>query len=242
MRIWPAIDVLGGKCVRLSQGDFQSEKVYGSNPADMALRWETEGAEGLHVVDLDRATNGKAINRDAIAKIAREVNIDLQVVGGIRDEQTIQNYLSMGIKRVVLGTSTVKNFDWFERMTEKYPDHLVVTIDAKDQSIYTDGWQNDSGISALEHAARVAELPIAGIIYTDITACGMQSGVGLDVLRQLRANVSVPIIAAGGISSAEHVAELAAIEMDGCVIGKAIYEGKLTLTAAIAAASATHVH
>jgi len=242
MRIWTAIDVLGGKCFLLSQGDFQSEEVYGRNPADMALRWEAEGAEGLHVVDLDRATGGNSINREAIAKIAREVNIDLQVVGGIRDEQTIQDYLSMGIKRVALGTSTVKNFDWFQRMTEKYPDQLVVTIDVRDQSVFTDGWQNDSGISALEHATRVAELPIAGIIYTDITACGMQSGAGLDVLRQFRANISAPVIAAGGISSAENIAELAAIEMDGCVIGKAIYEGKLTLTAAIAAASAAHVH
>ena len=242
MRIWPAIDVRDGKCVRLSQGDFQREKVYGDNPADMACRWAAEGATGLHIVDLDRAVTGTAVNRDAIARIAREVDVELQVAGGIRDEQTIEDYLSLGIKRVVLGTSTIKNFQWFESMVARYPEYLLVTIDTKDETVFTDGWQTDSGVPAMKHAGRVSALPIAGIIYTDISTCGMQSGSNLDALKKLRAEVSVPVVAAGGVASSRDISLIAATGMDGCVIGKSLYEGKLTLTAAIAAASATHVH
>lgn len=242
MRIWPAIDVRDGKCVRLSQGDFQREKVYGNNPADMACRWVAEGATGLHVVDLDRSIRGEAINRDAIARIANEVKVELQVAGGIRNEKTIEDYLELGIKRIVLGTSTIKDFDWFEKMASKYPDHLVVTIDTKQGTIFTDGWQSDSGVSGYEHALRVAELPIAGLIYTDISACGMQTGFNLNELKRLRTGVNLPIIAAGGVNSVDHISSLADIGMDGCVIGKSLYEGKLTLTAAIAAAATSQVH
>lgn len=242
MRIWPAIDVREGKCVRLSQGDFQREKVYGNNPADMACRWVAEGATGLHVVDLDRATRGESVNRDSIARIAREVKVELQVAGGIRDEQTIVDYLELGIKRVVLGTSTVYDFDWFAKMANQYPDHLVVTIDTKNETIFTDGWSEDSGVVGIDHARRVSELPIAGLIYTDISSCGMQSGSNLAELRKLRAGVTLPVIAAGGVNSADDISLLAETGMDGCVIGKSLYEGKLTLTAAIAAASTSQVH
>ena len=166
----------------------------------------------------------------------------MQVAGGIRDEQTIVDYLELGIKRVVLGTSTVYDFDWFAKMANKYPDHLVVTIDTKNETIFTDGWSEDSGVVGIDHARRVSELPIAGLIYTDISSCGMQSGSNLAELRKLRAGVTLPVIAAGGVNSADDISLLAETGMDGCVIGKSLYEGKLTLTAAIAAASTSQVH
>ena len=242
MRIWPAIDVRNGKCVRLSQGDFESEKVYGNDPADMACRWESEGATGLHVVDLDRAILGKSNNLEAIARLANEVAVEIQAGGGIRDEATIEEILSLGVKRIVLGTRSITDFDWFSSMAAKYPETLVVTIDSIEGSIYTDGWRKNTNIAVLDHLTRVSALPLAGVIMTDISSCGMQSGLNLDSLKQLRAESQLPMIAAGGVANVDDIARLASVGMDGCVIGKALYEGNLTLTAAIAAATATHVH
>ncbi len=242
MQIWPAIDVRGGKCVRLSQGDFHREKVYGNNPADMACRWVAEGATALHVIDLDRAIHGTDVNRDAIARIACEINVDLQVGGGIRDQQAIEDYLSLGIKRIVIGTQAIQDPDWFVRMTETYPDHLLATFDCKNGQAYIDGWKNRSNVSVLEHAKSLSACSIAGMIFTDISKCGMQSGPNVELLASLRSGISIPIIAAGGVTTTDDITTLATLGIEGCVVGKSLYEGRLTLPQALAAAAETHVH
>lgn len=239
MEVWPAIDLRGGNCVRLLQGDYSRETVFGHDPAAMARRWVTAGARHLHLVDLDGARDGHSVNRDAIAAIVAAVDIPCELGGGIRDEQTIRQMLELGLARLVIGTKALKDPAWFRDMCRKFPGRLAVGIDARDGRVATDGWLATSEVSATELAREISREPIAAIIYTDIARDGMMAGPNFAAMDEMNRAVEVPVVASGGVTEADDVRRLAELGLSGCIIGRTLYEGKLTLSAALAAAGAT---
>lgn len=238
MQIWPAIDLRGGKCVRLAQGDYSRETVFGDDPAAMAQHWVEKGAERLHLVDLDGARSGRPLNLSGVRQILSAVSIPCQLGGGIRGEATIAELLSLGVSRLVVGTAALKQPDWFRRMARRFPNKLALGIDARDGMVATDGWLATSSMPAVSLAEQFSSEPIAAIIYTDISRDGMLTGPNLAAMRQMQQSVPVPVIASGGVASADDVARLAEIPMAGAIVGRALYEGSLTLADALAAAGA----
>ena len=236
MRIWPAIDLRGGKCVRLRQGDYQRETVYGDDPAAMARQWIGQGARCLHLVDLDGARDGSTANFEAVRQIVTAVDVPCELGGGIRDSGTIGRYLQLGLSRLVVGTRALKEPDWFRQMCREFPKQLALGIDAKGGLVATDGWLKTSTTSAIELARQFAAEPLAAIIYTDISRDGMLQGPNLTAMAEMDAAVEVPVIASGGVTTAADVRALARIGLDGCIIGRALYEGTLTLADALSAA------
>jgi phosphoribosylformimino-5-aminoimidazole carboxamide ribotide isomerase len=236
MEIWPAIDLRGGKCVRLRQGDYAQETIYGDDPAEMARRWVAEGAQFLHLVDLDGARDGHWANRDAVKRIVAAATVPCELGGGIREEATIRELLDLGLTRLVIGTKAQKEPEWFRQICRKFPGKLAVGIDAKGGLVATDGWLETSGTSAVELAREYEREPIAAIIYTDIAKDGMLAGPNLEAMTEMQGAVSVPVIASGGVTSADDVRNLARAGMAGCIIGRALYEDRLTLAAALEAA------
>jgi phosphoribosylformimino-5-aminoimidazole carboxamide ribotide isomerase len=239
MEIWPAIDLRGGNCVRLLQGDYSRETVFGRDPAAVARRWVAEGARCLHLVDLDGARDGRNVNRDAIAAIVGSVEVPCELGGGIRDEETIRQMLELGLTRLVIGTQALKEPLWFRDMCRKFPGRLATGIDARDGRVATDGWLATSEVSATELAREISREPIAAIIYTDIARDGMMAGPNFAAMDEMNRAVEVPVVASGGVTTADDVRRLAELGLTGCIIGRTLYEGKLTLGAALAAASAT---
>ncbi len=235
MQIWPAIDLRGGKCVRLKQGDYCRETVFGDDPASMACHWVELGAECLHLVDLDGARTGQPSNIAAIEAILRAVHVPCQLGGGVRSEETICRFLDLGVARLVVGTQALREPEWFRRMCERFPGKLVLGIDARGGRVATEGWQQTSQVPALELARQYEALPVAAIVYTDIAADGMLAGPNVPAMAEMQRAVRLPVIASGGVTTAEDVARLAAIPMAGCIIGRALYEGTLTLPEAIRA-------
>jgi phosphoribosylformimino-5-aminoimidazole carboxamide ribotide isomerase len=235
MQIWPAIDLRGGKCVRLMQGDYQRETVYGDDPAAMARRWVGEGARHLHLVDLDGARDGRLINRDAVSAIARAVDIPVELGGGIRDEATIAELLELGLSRVVVGTKALREPDWLRAMCQKFPQRIVLGIDAREGRVATHGWLETSNTSAVELAKQLSDLPLAALIYTDIATDGMLAGPNLAAMREMATAVKLPVIASGGVTTVKDVEELVGTGVAGCIIGRALYEHKLSLADAIEA-------
>ena len=236
MQIWPAIDLRGGKCVRLQQGDYNRETVFGDDPAAMARRWLDEGAEYLHLVDLDGARDGTSANREAVAAILAAIDIPCELGGGVRDEATIKSWLDAGLQRLVIGTKVLKEPDWFREMCRRYPNQLVLGIDAAGGRVATDGWLDVSDVSATELARQYADEPLAAIVYTDIAKDGMMAGPNLPAMQEMKEAVGVPVIASGGVTHVEDVRQLARVDVAGCIIGRALYEGTLTIADAISAA------
>jgi phosphoribosylformimino-5-aminoimidazole carboxamide ribotide isomerase len=237
MQIWPAIDLRGGKCVRLKQGDYGRETVYGDDPAEMARRWVDEGAEYLHLVDLDGARDGYWANKDAVERILAAVSVPCELGGGIRDEVTIRMQLDLGLSRLVIGTKALKEPDWFREMCRKYPSRLALGIDAKNGLVATDGWLQTSTTSAVSLAKQYDTTPVAAVIYTDIAKDGMLEGPNLQAMAEMQQAVDLPVIASGGVTTAEDVCNLAQVSVAGCIIGRALYEGKLTLKDALEAST-----
>lgn len=236
MQVWPAIDLRGGKCVRLRQGDYDQETIFGDDPAEMARSWIAQGGDCLHLVDLDGAKSGHVANLDSIRAILTAVDVPCELGGGIRDEATIATLLDLGIARLVIGTLAIKQPEWFRSMCRKYPRKLVLGIDARDGNVATEGWLETSHVRATELAQSFAKEPLAAIVYTDIATDGMLSGPNLHALKEMKEAVDLPVVASGGVSNAADVAKLAAIPMAGCIIGRALYEGTLTLRDALIAA------
>jgi phosphoribosylformimino-5-aminoimidazole carboxamide ribotide isomerase len=221
----------------LTQGDFAQETVYGDSPSDMAHRFVSDGATGLHIVDLDAARSGTVANREAIATIAREVNVPCQVGGGIRSRSTIAEYLEAGIDRLVVGTKALTHPRWLAEMCEAFPDRLLVAIDARHGRVTTNGWLKTSDTMAVDLARKISTIAVAGIVYTDISRDGMMGGPNLAAMREMARAVDIPLIASGGVTTPEDISRLAGMGLAGCVIGKALYEGRLTLAQAIEAAA-----
>ena len=236
MEVWPAIDLRGGYCVRLKKGDYAQETVFGEDPAAMARHWVDSGAEHLHLVDLDGAREGRPANLESVRAIVEAVEIPCELGGGIRSEETIGQLLKLGLTRLVIGTKAIREPDWFRRMCRQFPGRLALGIDAREGRVATDGWLETSDVAAVELAGRFADEPIAAIIYTDIDTDGMLLGPNVEAMAQMQAAVDLPVIASGGVTTKEDVARLAAAGMAGCIIGRALYEGTLTLPDALAAA------
>jgi phosphoribosylformimino-5-aminoimidazole carboxamide ribotide isomerase len=235
MQIWPAIDLRGGKCVRLRQGDYQQETVFAQEPADVARQFAEQGAQHLHIVDLEGAREGLPLNLPSVQDILAAVGLGMEceLGGGIRDEQSIRELLEFGLSRLVVGTSALTDPDWFRGMCRQYPHRLVLGIDARDGRAATDGWLKTSDVSAIDLARQFGDEPLAAIIYTDIATDGMMKGPNVEAMAQMQAAVDVPVIASGGVTTADDVARLAAAGLAGCIIGRALYEGTLTLSDAL---------
>lgn len=236
MEVWPAIDLRGGKCVRLEQGDYDRETIYGDDPVAVARQFSAEGARHLHIVDLEGAREGLPVNLPAVQEILEAVDITCELGGGIRDEQSIAELLDFGLDRLIIGTSALKQPDWFRDMCRKFPGRLVLGIDARDGRAATDGWLETSDVSAVELACQFNGEPLAGIVYTDIATDGMLAGPNVPAMKEMQGSVEVPVIASGGVATASDVRHLAEAGMAGCIIGRAFYEGTLTLPEALRAA------
>jgi phosphoribosylformimino-5-aminoimidazole carboxamide ribotide isomerase len=235
MELWPAIDLRGGQCVRLRQGDYAQETVYGADPAAMARLFVDQGAEYLHLVDLDGARDGRPTNLASIAAILKAVNIPCELGGGIRDAATVRQLLDLGMARCVLGTRALKDQDWFRSLIKEFPGKLVLGIDAKDGMVATHGWLEVSQTSAVELAQQFENEPLAAIIYTDIATDGMLAGPNLAAMDEMRRSVKLPVVASGGVTTADDVRQLAELPMAGAIIGRALYEGRITMPEALAA-------
>ena len=233
MLILPAIDLRGGKCVRLKQGDYAQETVFGDDPVAVARRWVSEGAKTLHLVDLDGAKAGRPVNGDVIEKIARAAGVPCQLGGGLRTEADIQAAFSWGVARVILGTRALQDPAWVRQMAQTYPNRIVLGLDARDGKVATHGWLETSDTTVLEMARDFAHWPLYAIVYTDIAKDGMMAGPNTAALADLSAAIPVPVIASGGVTTIENVRELLDKNLFGCIIGRALYEGTIDLAAAI---------
>jgi len=237
MQIWPAIDLRGGKCVRLRQGDYQQETVFAEDPAAIARKFADQGAQHLHIVDLEGAREGMPINLPSVQEILAAIDIECELGGGIRDEQSVRELLDFGLSRLVIGTSALTDPEWFREACRQYPQQLVLGIDARDGWAATDGWLNTSSVSAIDLAKQFASEPLAAIIYTDIATDGMMRGPNIEAMAQMQAAVDIPVIASGGVTRIDDVSRLAEAGLAGCIIGRALYEGTPSLSEAIRAAS-----
>jgi phosphoribosylformimino-5-aminoimidazole carboxamide ribotide isomerase len=242
----PAIDLRAGKCVRLRQGDYARETIFGDDPAAIALRWAQAGARRLHLVDLDGAKAGRPVNVEAISRIVEAVDVPCQLGGGLRDEAALRLMLEeTGVGRVIVGTQALKEPAWFRSMAGKFPGRLVLGIDARNSLVATEGWLDVSKTSAFDLAREYAALPLAAIIYTNIANDGMLAGVDpgtLDDLARL-ADLGLPVIASGGVTTLADVENLVRIRrahphLSGAIVGRAIYEGTLDLAAGLRCAEA----
>jgi phosphoribosylformimino-5-aminoimidazole carboxamide ribotide isomerase len=237
MIVIPAIDLKKGRCVRLVQGDFQRETVYADDPVKMALTWKAEGAERLHVVDLEGSLSGVPRHGDVIRNIVTETGLPLQVGGGIREMKTVEAYLRTGVQWVILGTAALRDPEFVRKACREFPDRVILGIDAKGGMLAVQGWTEVQSDTPFALARRFAEDRPAALVYTDIARDGMETGVNIESTRELAASVGIPVIASGGVSGIADIEKLMAIEGDGVfavIAGKALYTGALSLAEAIA--------
>ncbi len=236
MIIIPAIDLLDGKCVRLMQGDYNRVTVYSNYPEEIAMTFEQQGAEIIHIVDLNGAKSGKPENFKIIEKIISSISIPIEVGGGIRDIETAKKYSSIGVKRIVIGTRALENPDFFSELSGEVEADIIAGIDGKNGKVAIKGWTEVSEVSVIDLARVVEKKGVKGIIYTDISKDGMRVGPNYEATVNLSKNVSVPVIASGGIGSLEDIVRFYDYSIDniyGVIVGKAIYEGDINLKEAI---------
>lgn len=240
MLLIPAIDLKGGRCVRLVQGDMERDTVYSDDPVKMAVKWAEAGARRLHLVDLDGAFEGSPINHHVIHQIAEELpTIDIQVGGGIRDEDTIQSYLDAGVRYVILGTKAVTAPHFVSDVCIEFPGHILVGLDVRNGKVAIDGWSKLSKHDALDIAQRFESDGVEAIIYTDIGRDGMMEGLNVEATASLARELKVPVYASGGVTNLDDIRRLSRVSKDGvsgAITGKALYEGKLDFSEAQALA------
>lgn len=239
--IYPAIDMRGGKCVRLLQGDYDKETIYGDSPFEMAKKFAAEGAEWIHMVDLDGARDGKRVNDRFVIQSAQELGVNVQIGGGIRSEADINHYLENGVTRVIIGSIAVSNPEFAEEMVRKYGAKIAIGLDAKNGFVATHGWLNTSEVSAVELGKRFANAGAETFIFTDIATDGTLAGPNLEATRQLAIETGKSVIASGGVSSLDDLAALRQLSeegVSGAIVGKAIYEGRFSVKSALEAGSA----
>lgn len=239
--IYPAIDMRGGKCVRLLQGDYEKETVYGDSPFEMAKKFADEGAEWIHMVDLDGARDGKRVNDKFVIQAAQELGVNIQIGGGIRSESDITHYLENGVTRVIIGSIAVSNPEFAEEMVRKYGSKIAIGLDAKNGFVATHGWLNTSEVSAVELGKRFADAGAETFIFTDIATDGTLAGPNVEATRQLALKTGKSVIASGGVSSLDDLAALRQLREDGvsgAIVGKAIYEGRFSVKSALEAGDA----
>jgi len=241
MDVIPAIDIRGGRCVRLFQGDYERETVFADDPAEAARRWRDAGARRLHVVDLDGARLGRPVNWEAVTRIVAATEAAVQLGGGLRDLGTIQRYLESGVERVVLGTAAVKDPDLLAAALERFPGQIVVGVDARDGVVVTEGWLKESGVAAADLVRRLVALGVPRIIYTDTLRDGTLTEPNFPALQALLADVQASgewmrVLYSGGVSSLRHVRQLAKTGVEGVIVGRALYTGDIELREALSAA------
>lgn len=243
MRIVPAVDILGGRCVRLFQGDYDREESYSNDPVGVAAVWEEQGAEMLHLVDLDGARNGRPTNRDLVAAIAARVSCPCEVGGGVRETDHIRWYLERGLARVVLGSMAITEPESFQKVCEQSPDAIVLAIDARQGVVATRGWRETSSLRAEDLLRQVSRLPLAAVQYTDISKDGTLEGPNLAGIREMARRSPFPFVAAGGVGSLDDIRALRALDHEigeriwGVIVGQALYRRAFTLKEALQAAA-----
>jgi phosphoribosylformimino-5-aminoimidazole carboxamide ribotide isomerase len=239
MDIFPAIDLLGGHCVRLYQGDYQQSQVFNEDPVAVARQWQEQGATHLHLVDLDGAKSGRPENLAAIAQIVRDLpDLRIQVGGGLRDQETVDRLLGSGVERAILGTVAIEKPELVQSLCQAYPGRIVVGIDARNGLVATKGWLETSQVKAADLARQMADWGAAAIIYTDIQRDGTLIGPNLEALEELVRDTSIPIVASGGVGSVRDLLSLLTLEplgVSGIIVGKALYTGAFSLTDALRA-------
>lgn len=229
MIIFPAIDIKDNKCVRLLQGDFDKVNIYGDDPSEMAKKWEDKGSQFIHIVSLNGARGEGNMNDESIKKILQTVNIPIQIGGGIREEKRVKELLDLGVNRVILGSMAVKNKELLEELVKKYKDKIVVSIDAKDGKVATEGWEEVSSVDSLQLCKELEEIGVKTIVYTDISKDGMMAGPNFDIYEKLSKETNLDIIASGGVTTIDDVTKLNSMNLYGAIIGKALYENKIEL-------------
>lgn len=235
MQLYPAIDMKGGKCVRLTQGLFDQVKVYSDTPAEMARLWAGQGASFLHIVDLDGALAGHSVNEEAIRAIIRSVTVPVQLGGGIRSVEAVDYMLKLGIFRCIIGTRAVERPEFIKELIQQFgPERIVVGVDARDGMVAVEGWEKTSTLKALDLCLLMKEYGVEHIVYTDISRDGTLTGPNVTYTRELTDKTGLDVIASGGMSCMEDLVRLQEAGIKGAIIGKALYEGKISLPAAVA--------
>ncbi len=233
MRIYPAIDLRGGQSVRLRQGDYAQETVFG-DPVEVARRWAAAGATFLHLVDLDGAREGRPVNGDAIRRILDATGLPCQLGGGLREESHLETALGWGVRRIILGTRALQDPPWVRAMCERFPNQIALGVDARNGRVVTEGWLRESELLAVDLVQQFQGCALPAIIYTDISKDGMLQGPNVEATVELARDAHpIPVIASGGITTLDDVACLAEAGIDGCIIGRALYEGRIDLHEAI---------
>ncbi|ALS24391.1 1-(5-phosphoribosyl)-5-[(5-phosphoribosylamino)methylideneamino]imidazole-4-carboxamide isomerase [Paenibacillus naphthalenovorans] len=230
--IYPAIDIRGGKCVRLIQGDYNQETVYNENPLEVAKAWESQGAKWIHLVDLDGAKAGYPVNDKLIGEIAKSVQVPVQLGGGLRTEKDVDHVLSLGVSRVILGTAAIENRDFVNRVLAKHGDKVAIGLDARDGYVATRGWLETSAVKADELAVELAREGARTFIFTDISRDGMMSGPNVEAIVHLAKVSGQTVIASGGVSQYDDLKRLvqyASEGVGGAIVGKALYTGSIKL-------------
>lgn len=235
MILFPAIDIKDNKCVRLTQGKFELMNVYSDDPVDMAKKWESLGAEYLHVVDLDGAKDEGFNNRKSIEKIAKSIKIPMQTGGGIRNNERIKNLIDIGVERAIVGTMAIENQELLTELASIYKEHLAVSIDAFKGKVATRGWQDVGNVDSIEICKFLESIGISTLVYTDISKDGMLSGPNFEIYEELSRKTKLNIIASGGVTSIDDIKRLDSMNMYGAIIGKALYDNKLDFNEALKA-------
>jgi phosphoribosylformimino-5-aminoimidazole carboxamide ribotide isomerase len=236
VQIIPAIDLKGGNCVRLEQGEMSRETLFSTHPAEVARHWASLGSRMLHIVDLEGAVRGKPQNQDAIYQILKSVSIPLQLGGGIRNLKTIEHYLSLGVKRVVLGTVAYQHPSLLKEACQGFPHQIVVSIDARDGKIAIEGWKETTAAKAKDLLKNLEDKGVEAIVFTDIKRDGMMSGPNIKSIKEMAEATKIPLIASGGVTTLNHIEELMELGdcgIEGVIIGRALYEGSIDLREAI---------
>lgn len=237
MLILPAIDLKGGCCVRLVRGDAAEGTVFSKDPVEVALRWRQEGAQYLHVVDLDGAFEGEPVHFGMIVQIAREGGLPIQVGGGIRTRDNVARYLNAGVDRVILGTRALEAPDWLAKLCEEFPGRVAAAVDAREGRVAVKGWAQTTQVAVLDLAGRLSGMKLRAVIFTDISTDGTLAGPAIAGTRAFAEAVRLPVIASGGVGGIEHVRQLAQLPIEGMIIGRALYTGGVRLAEALAVAA-----
>ncbi|MBT4922058.1 MAG: 1-(5-phosphoribosyl)-5-[(5-phosphoribosylamino)methylideneamino]imidazole-4-carboxamide isomerase [Rickettsiales bacterium] len=236
MNIYPAIDIKGGNCVRLRQGDLNQVTLFNINPLNQAKQFSEAGFEWLHVVDLDGAARGRPMNKEEIFDIAKNTDLKIQVGGGIRNIKTIEEYLNNGIARIILGTSAIRDMDLVRQACELFPGRIIVGVDVRSNKVAVEGWLEDSDILVFDLISELKDVGVASVIYTDITRDGILSGFDEVGAIEIAKNCEIPLIVSGGVSSVndlDKISKLSKFGIEGAIIGRALYEGNISFEEAL---------
>ncbi|MFD2627277.1 1-(5-phosphoribosyl)-5-[(5-phosphoribosylamino)methylideneamino]imidazole-4-carboxamide isomerase [Oceanobacillus kapialis] len=229
MILFPAIDIKDGQCVRLTQGDYAQQKVYSDSPVDIARQWEEQGAEFIHIVDLDGAKSGKSLNQPVIEEIASVTRVPIQVGGGIRSLEAIEKYVQAGVDRVIIGTAAIADRPFLQEAVRLYSERIAVSLDARGGFVATNGWTETSSIKAIDLVKELETVGVQTIVYTDILKDGMLQGPNLEELEAINKATHLNVIASGGVTTKEDIQKLRSLQLYGAIIGKTLYDGTLSL-------------